>query len=115
MVLECEKCKSKDVAKKGFRYNQTGKKQKYHCNDCDSWFVPDDGFKKMRHLPKDVVRAIHLHDDGLSLSKVQNQMWQHDGVKVTRWTIAEWHHKFGIFLKSAKRASHANHRRKGSL
>src|SRR3989338_288101 len=100
MVLECEKCKSKDVAKKGFRYNQTGKKQKYHCNDCDSWFVPDDGFKKMRHLPKDVVRAIHLHDDG---------------VKVTRWTIAEWHHKFGVFLKSAKRASHANHRRKGSL
>ncbi|MBI2144417.1 hypothetical protein HYU17_04690 [Candidatus Woesearchaeota archaeon] len=74
-----------------------------------------DGFERMRHLPEDVVRAVHLHDDGLSLSKVQNQMWQHDGVKVTRWTIAEWHTKFGVFLKSAKRASHANHKGASSL
>jgi hypothetical protein len=69
----------------------------------------------MRHKKEDIVRAIHLHDDGLSLSKVQNQLWQHDGVKVTRWAIALWHHKFGVFLKSVKRASHANHKRANSL
>ena len=115
LALKCDNCGSNDVAKKGFRYNKIGKKQKYFCHACGSWFVPDDGFKKMRHLPEDVVRAVHLHDDGLSLSKVQNQMWQHDGVKVTRWTIAEWHKKFGVFLKSAKRTSHASNKRASSL
>lgn len=113
--MKCNKCNSKDVVQQGFRYNKTGKKQKYQCNNCNSWFVPDNGFKKMRHKPEHIVRAVHLHDDGLSLSKVQNQMWQHDGVKVTRWTIAEWHHKFGVFLKSTKRTSHANHKRANPL
>ena len=115
MKMKCETCSSKEVTRQGFRYNKIDKKQKYHCGNCDSWFVPDDGFKKMRHLPEDVVRAVHLHDDGLSLSKVQNQLWQHDGVKVTRWTIAEWHRKFGVFLKSAKLASKTGHKRKSAL
>jgi len=59
--------------------------------------VEPDGFERMRHRKEDIVRAVQQHDDGLSLSKAQNQLWQHDDVKVTRWTIAEWHHKFGVF------------------
>ena len=115
MKMKCEKCGSKDISLQGFRYNKTGPKHKYHCGSCNAWFVHDDGFKKMRHKPEHVVQAVHLHDDGLSLSKVQNQLWQHNGVRVTRWAIAEWHNKYGVFLKSAKRASHANHKGAGSL
>lgn len=54
----------------------------------------------MRFKPKVVVRAVHMHEDGMSLSKVQNHLWQHDNVKVTRWTISEWTKKYSIFLKS---------------
>lgn len=88
--------------KKGFRYNQTGKKQKYRCCKCQAWFVEDEGFKRMRHKPKTIVRALHMHEDGMSLSKVQNHLWQHDNVKVTRAAIAYWIKKYSIFLKSHK-------------
>lgn len=101
MELLCDKCKSTDVAKQGFRYNKTGKKQKYYCNNCKIWFVKDDGFKKMRHQPKDIVRAVHMYHDGMSLFKTQYHLYQHDNVKVTRWTISQWNKKYSNFLKSA--------------
>ena len=113
--MNCIYCKSKNIVENGKRYRAVKVKQSYLCNDCRRQFVEPDGFERMRHRKEDIVRAVHLHDDGLSLSKVQNQLWQHDGVKVTRWTIAEWHRKFGVFLKSAKRASKTGHKRKSAL
>ena len=115
LLFVCPKCSAKDIVMRGNRYNRSGVKQLYRCNGCRSTFVEPDGFERMRHKKEDIVRAIHQHDDGLSLSKVQNQLWQHDGVKVTRWTIAEWHRKFGVFLKSDKRTSYANNKRASSL
>ena len=101
MEIPCDKCKSTDVAKQGFRYNKTGKKQKYYCNNCKIWFVKDDGFKKMRHKPEDIVRAVHMYNDGMSLFKTQYHLYQHDNVRVTRWTISQWDKKYSNFLKSA--------------
>ena len=101
MSKNCPKCHSKHLLKKGFRKNLSGKKQKYQCFDCKAWFIDDIGFSKMRFKPAIIVRAIHMHEDGMSLSKVQNHLWQHDNVKVTRWTISEWTKKYSIFLKSA--------------
>ena len=97
----CPKCDSKHILKKGFRRNQSGKKQKFQCFDCKAWFIDDNGFSKMRFKPEIIVRAIHMHEDGMSLSKVQNHLWQHDNVRVTRWTISEWTKKYSVFLKSA--------------
>jgi transposase-like protein len=99
MVLNCPQCNSSEIAKKGFRKNHSGKKQRYQCTSCDAWFVEDDGFKRMRHTPEVIVRAVHQHEDGLSLSKVQNHLWQHDNVKITRWTISKWKSKYSDFLK----------------
>ena len=113
--LTCLNCSGKDIVLRGKRYNLSGTKQLYRCNRCRSTFVEPDGFERMRHSKEDVVRAIHLHDDGLSLSKIQNQLWQHDGMKVTRWTIAQWHEKFSLFLKSAQRTRHANNKRASAL
>jgi len=48
------------------------------------------------------VRAVSLRNDGLSLLRTQDHIWQHDGIKVTRRTISQWTKKFGIFLKSNK-------------
>ena len=88
--------------------NKSIKKQKYQCIICGCFFIEDDGFKKMRHNPKIIVRAIHQHIDGMSLSKVQNHLWQHDNIKVTRWTISQWTKKYSNFLKSAAFKSKAN-------
>ena len=115
MSMKCVECQSSDVVKQGFRINKLGKKQKYQCCDCKTWFVEDDGFKKMRTDPKVIVRAVHQHEDGFSLSKVQNHLWQHDGVKITRWTISKWKKKYSVFLKSRKFRSTTRHQRTNTL
>src|SRR3989344_4292832 len=50
MIQLCLQCKSKNIWKRGFRYNKRGKKQKYHCKDCNFWLIEDDGFKRMRKI-----------------------------------------------------------------
>ena len=52
--------------------------------------------------PKIITKAIHMHNDGLSLFQTQNHLWQYDGVKVTRKTINDWTKKYSLFLKSDK-------------
>jgi len=102
MIQLCLQCKSKNIWKRGFRYNKRGKKQKYHCKDCNFWFIEDDGFKRMRNKKEIIVRAIHLHNEGLSLFQIQDHLWQHDGVKVTRQGVGYWCRKYSVFLKSDK-------------
>ena len=102
--IKCPACHSKDTARKGFRYNKSGKKQKYRCGTCKAWFVFDDGFKRMRKSPEVVVRALHMLNDGLSLSKVKNHLWQHDNVKISRSGILYWTKKFsGLIKKTSSR------------
>lgn len=103
--FNCPKCKSSEIVKRGMRYNKSGKKQLYICNKCERTFVEPDGFERMRHKPKDIVRAVHQCNDGLSLFQVQNHLWQHDGVKVSREGIRKWVKKYSVFLKSDKGTS----------
>jgi putative transposase len=97
--MKCLFCKSSKILKQGYRNNSTGRKQKFQCTECERWFVKQDGFERMRHNKKIIARAIHMHNDGLSLFQVQNHLWQHDGVKVTRKTISDWKKKYSVFLK----------------
>ena len=97
--MKCPNCKSNDIVKRGKRYNKFGAKQLYLCKKCDLTFVKKDGFERMRHDKKIISRAIHMHNDGLSLFQVQNHLWQHDGVKVTRKTISDWSKKYSVFFK----------------
>ena len=68
--MKCPKCKRSDISKRGKRYNK-----------------------------KEIVRAIHLHNEGLSLFQVKDHLWQHDGVKVSREAVREWCNKYSVFLK----------------
>ncbi len=98
----CPKCKSKNVVKRGKRYNKSGTKQRYLCNKCESIFIKKDGFERMRNNKKIIAKAIHLHNQGLSLFQVTDYLWQHEGVKVSRETINQWIKKYSVFLKSSK-------------
>lgn len=100
--MKCPKCKSKKVIKRGKRYNKSGTKQLYLCQSCNLTFMKRDGFEKMRYKKEDIVRAVHLHNEGLSLFQVKDHLWQHDGVKVTRQGVGYWCRKYSIFLKSDK-------------
>jgi len=95
--------------KNGMRKRKVRVKQSYLCISCKKQFVEVDGFERMRHKPDIIARAVHQHEDGFSLSKVQNHLWQHDGVKVTRWTISQWKKKYSVFLKSAQSRAKADY------
>ena len=97
--MACPKCKSKNIIKRGKRYNKSSTKQLYQCMKCNFTFMKYDGFERMRHNKKIIARAVHLHNEGMSLFQVQDHLWQHDGVKVTRKTISDWKRKYSIFLK----------------
>ena len=97
--MKCPKCNSLEIVKRGKRYNKSGVKQLYLCNKCKIKFIKTDGFERMRHNKKIIARAIHLHNEGLSLFQVKDHLWQHDGIKVTRKTINDWGKKYSIFLK----------------
>jgi transposase-like protein len=60
------------------------------CKNCGSKFSPADGFIRRRFQKEHIVEAVYLYQDGLSLSKVKDHMWQHHGVKVSRWMILLW-------------------------
>lgn len=115
MIIKCSNCKSENVRKRRFRHNNSGKKQKYFCSDCEKWFVESDGFERMRHEPKIITRAIHMHEDGFSLFQTKNHLWQYDGVKVTRKTISDWTKKYSLFLKSHKFSGKTKTKRKTTL
>ena len=100
--MKCPKCKNKNVIKRGKRYNNSGTKQLYLCNDCNFTFMKRDGFEKMRYNKKHIVRAIHLHNEGLSLFQIKDHLLQHDGIKVTRQAVGYWCKKYSVFLKSDK-------------
>lgn len=100
--MKCPKCKNKNIIKRGKRYNKSGTKQLYFCNKCKFTFMKRDGFEKMRYKKEDIVKAIHLHNEGLSLFQVKDYLWQHEGIKVTRQAIGYWCRKYSVFLKSNK-------------
>lgn len=115
LSFNCPKCGASDIVKRGKRKNKSGVKQLYRCNECRKIFVEPDGFERMRYKSKTIVRAVHMHEDGLSLSKVQNHLWQHDGVKVTRAAIANWIKKYSVFLKSSNVRSKTSYKREDSF
>lgn len=115
MAEKCIFCKALSVVKNGLRKRKVRTKQSFLCKNCGKQFVEADGFERMRHNPKDVLRAIHMYNDGMSLFSVQNHLWQHDGVKVTLWTISKWHKKFSNFLKSNSFRCKAKVKRKATL
>ena len=111
MPLKCFFCGGVDVIRRGKLENRAGTKQRYGCKTCGKRFVKDDGFKKMRHRPSVIARAIHMHQDGMSFFTVQNHLWQHDNTRVSRQTLWKWEKKYSNFLKSAAARSKARNKR----
>jgi transposase-like protein len=87
---KCPKCGSRDSVWRGYRYNESGKKRLRKCKNCGAKFSPDDGFLRRRFQKEHIVEAVSLYQSGLSLSKVKDHMWQHHGIKVSRWMILLW-------------------------
>lgn len=115
VLFNCPNCNESDIVMRGKRYNKSGTKQIYRCNECRKAFVEPNGFERMRHKKEIIVRAVHQHIDGMSLFKTQYHLWQHDGIKITRKTISDWTKKYSIFLKSTAFKREAKAKGKATL
>jgi transposase-like protein len=73
MVEKCVFCKSSSIVKNGVRKRKVRTKQGFLCLECKKQFVEPDGFERMRYKPKDIVRAIHMCNDGMSLWDVKGK------------------------------------------
>jgi len=99
-MVECIFCKkSNNIVKSGFRYNQTGKKQKYLCKSCNRLFVPNDGFWKMKTKPELIAEAISCKKRGMSYKEVSDHFKEYDKAKRCPTTIFNWVNKYGSKLK----------------
>ena len=52
----------------------------------------------MRYKKENIVRAIHLHNEGLSFFQIKDHLWQHDGVKISRQGVGYWCRKYSVFF-----------------
>ena len=89
--MRCPYCKNDDkVVKRGKRKNKFVKKQQYWCKRCKKYFVEHSGFQGMTYPKEIIVKSVHLYGEGLSLSKVRDYIWQHEGFYLYDSTILHW-------------------------
>jgi putative transposase len=93
--MKCKYCGSESVTKKGF----VAKRQLYKCKDCGHRFYANENFVKMRLDKSNIVTALNIYYDGLSLRKTQRNLEQIYGVKVSQVTILNWIKKYSKLVK----------------
>ena len=95
-MASCRFCAGMNVVKYGVRKNKSSFKQMFKCNDCDRRFTPDNGFLKMKTEPEIVHEALDLHlNKRLSLAKIQDHLYTHHNVKISKEGIRGWVTKYG--------------------
>lgn len=95
----CPYCKKEDkVVKRGKRKNKYVVKQQYWCKRCEKYFVERDGFEGMTYPKEIIVKVLHLYVDGLSLSKIRDYIYQHEGYYLHDGTILYWVRKYSRLL-----------------
>ena len=92
--LACPHCRGRDTVLRGFRKNDTGRKQLFLCRNCGRKFTKDDGYLRMR-FPRETIReAVSLYGKGYSSAEVRTHL-EREGVRVSRWTVLKWTRRFG--------------------
>lgn len=97
--MYCPTCKKEDkVVKHGTRKNKYVIKQQYWCKRCKRSFIEHDGFEGMSYPKEIIVKTLHLYAEGLSLSKVRNYIYQHEGYYLYDSNILYWMKKYSHML-----------------
>ena len=88
-LIQCPKCGSTDVVKRGVVENQRGPTQRHGCKSCGYRFTIDL-FKGKRVEPETIASSIALYFCGLSLKRVGYVMWQCLGKECSQITVFNW-------------------------
>ncbi len=95
----CPNCSSADVIKWCKRKTQNrGIIQRYKCKSCNSYFVLDDGFFRMRNTPQKITQSIDLFYRGVSTRKVQEHLAIFHPHNASHMSIYNWVIKYTIMI-----------------
>lgn len=89
-IPECKFCKSPNV----IRYGKKGRKQAYHCGNCNRTFVVDDLFRRLKFDPQVIASTLDLYFKGVSLRKISDHLQQQYGINVNYSTISLWMNRY---------------------
>jgi transposase-like protein len=96
-TLKFDGCKyrgSLNVVRIGIRHNTHRDAQRYLCNDCGHKFALNDGFEKVKAMPKAVTVALDLCFKGVSHRKIVDHLKQFEGITVTQPAVLKWIRKY---------------------
>jgi transposase-like protein len=94
-ALNCPKCKSKEVTKRGFRITDNRQKiQRYFCKSCKNRFVLDTAFFRMRNHEQMVTQTMDMYYSGMSFRKIADHLQRFFPSGVNHSTIYRWIMKY---------------------
>lgn len=91
--MECPKCGSKNVIKKGKRSTRYGVRQRYFCKDCGKMFTDSD----MRHRiysPHVIFNALNYYNVGYNVREVSKRVNKMFKVRTSKSIVHTWIHEF---------------------
>lgn len=95
-MIECTFCKSsQDTVLAGKHYNKKSTTKRYKCKICKKRFFPDNGFWKMKHVPKIIAEALSCKKRGMSYEEVSKHFHEYAKADISGVTIFNWVKKYG--------------------
>jgi len=87
--MDCPRCASENVIKKGKRKIKTGEEQLYFCKDCQTKFV-DRPLKNKSYSAQVIVKALQYYYGGSSLAQTATKVSQDFDIDLSRSTVHNW-------------------------
>ena len=86
----CTHCGSESY----IRYGKNNSKQVYKCKDCNSKFVDNLYFEKLKADPKIICLTLDLYFKGVSLRKIADHLKQFHDLEIAHTTLFYWIEKY---------------------
>ena len=87
--MNCIRCKSKNVIKKGKRKTSYKTKQIYYCKNCKKYFTCK-GFLNKKYPANVIIKALYYYNQGYSLEKTSKLVNLRFKVKTSKSSIQRW-------------------------
>jgi transposase-like protein len=114
----CNCCHKSDAVIRKGRYKNKSTGQTYriwYCKSCRHKFVPESLYKRKRHRRKVINSAVSQRKDGISLSKIVNQIREVFGKIVAPKTILNWARQASQILQKFEVKIRKNLKIRGSV
>lgn len=91
-MVQCPRCGSENVRKKGRRLTGSGERRIFQCSECGRRFT--EGLAGLHYPPHMVSQALTLYNLGRNLEEVARELRRRYRVRVSKSTVSRWMDRF---------------------